>query len=706
MSRRIFSITGMHCTACAANLQRSVAKIAPDCDVQVNFTAAQLTLEGGPDEQIILEAIQKAGFAGQLWTPEAENKPEKEEFFTFSRFVCAAILAMLLMALMHFPFLPPRVNGVAQLVLALGAIAIGWRFYPRGVRNLLRGVPDMDSLIALGTGGSFLYSVIHLILGGTLYFESGAMILALVLLGKMLESSSRCRITGAIARLMEQLPEKAVKVTGSTDVEIALREISVGDLLRVCPGERVPADGVVVEGNSSVDEALLTGESAPVAKTPGDAVVGGSVNLDGVFVMKAQNVGKKSIVAQLVRLVAEAQASRPAIAQSVDRFAGYFTWIVLGAAAVTFAAWSIAGAPLESVLNYTLSVLVISCPCALGLATPIAVAAAISSGARRGLLIRNGASIEKLAGVRMVVFDKTGTLTDGRFEIKKIVCCDGFTENDLLRAALGAEQNVRHAIAFALIQAAQKRHLSPGKVSDWQSHPGRGVACRIDGVRWRIGTAKFVECAHLPENSPSTVAAFSCDDRFAGWIELGDRLRPGVKSLFAALAGRHVRTVILSGDRAENVAQLAREVGADSGRGDLLPDEKLREIVLLRQSLPEGALLMMVGDGVNDAPALAQSDVGIALGGGAAVALESADVVLPGDDPAGVLRALDHGRKSLRIIRENLFWAFFYNLLAIPLAAGLFVALCGGPRLTPVVAAAAMSASSLCVVINSLRLRK
>ncbi|MCQ2352608.1 MAG: cadmium-translocating P-type ATPase [Victivallaceae bacterium] len=706
MSRRIFSIQGMHCAACAANLERRVAKIAPDCEVRVNFSTAQLSIEGGPAEEVILDAIKKAGFSGGLWHPEEENSPPKEEFFTLPRFLLCAAFALLSLVLMHLPLLPSFWSRIAQFILAVCAIAAGWRFYPRGILNLLRGTPDMDSLISLGTGGAFLYSVIHLFTGGALYFESCAMILALILLGKLLEISTRRRITDAISKLMEQLPEKAVKVTPSGDTEIPLPSVAVGDLLRVRPGERVPADGVVTEGSSSVDEALLTGESLPVAKKSGDVVFGGAVNLDGSLVMRVGKIGKESIVARLMRLVSEAQLHRPAIARSVDRFAGYFTWIVLGAAAVTLVSWGVSGAPWEKVFNYTLSVLVVACPCALGLATPIAVAASISGGAGRGLLIRNGESIEKIARVGKIIFDKTGTLTDGRFEVKKIVPCNGFGENDLLSAALAAERDVRHPVASALVSLAKVRDLPAGKVENWQYLPGRGVICRIDGRVWRIGTAEFLETETPAEKSPETVAMFSCDGTFAGKIELGDHLRAGVKPLFAALKKRHIATAILSGDRRENVEKFAGEVGADEFYGGLLPDGKLREIARMRENLPENALLMMVGDGINDAPALAQADVGIALGGGAAVALESADIVLPGSDVLGVVRALDHGKRSLRIIRENLFWAFFYNTLAIPLAGGLFAALFGGPVFTPVAAAAAMSASSLCVVINSLRLRR
>ncbi len=706
MNRRIFSIQGMHCAACAANLERRIAKLAPGCEVSVNFSTAQLLIEGGPAENVILDAIKKAGFSGALQRPDKETSPAKEDFFTLPRLAVAVVLAVLSVVLMHFPLLPTLWNRIAQLVVALCAVAVGWRFYPRGILQLLRGAPDMDSLIALGTGSAFLYSVIHLFTGGVLYFESCAMILALILLGKFLEVSSRRRITGAIAELMEQLPEKAVKITSSGDVEIALASIVVGDLLRVRPGERVPADGTVAEGNSCVDEALLTGESLPVAKKRGDLVFGGAVNLDGSFVMRVEKTGSGSIVGRLTRLVSEAQAHRPAIARSVDRFAGIFTFIVLGAAAVTLIAWSLAGAPWEIIFNHTLSVLVVACPCALGLATPIAVAASISGGAARGLLIRNGESIEKLANVRKIIFDKTGTLTDGRFEVKRILPCNGFKDNDLLSVALAAERDVRHPIASALVAAAKAHSLPLDEVRDWQYFPGRGIGCRINGHLWRIGTADFLQLDIPPETSPETVAMFSCDGVFAGKIELGDHLRPGAKTLFAALQKRHIATAILSGDRRENVEKFARELGADEFKGGLLPDGKLHEISKMRENLPKGALLMMVGDGINDAPALAQADIGIALGGGAAVALESADIVLPGSDLAGVVRAVDHGRKSLFIIRENLFWAFFYNFLALPLAGGLFAALFGGPVLTPVAAAAAMSASSLCVVLNSLRLRR
>ncbi|MCQ2378161.1 MAG: cadmium-translocating P-type ATPase [Victivallaceae bacterium] len=703
MSRRLFSITGMHSAGCAAHLERVVSAAAPDCGVSVNFPAAQLSLDGGPEEEVILAAIRKAGFSGKLWT--GENFPgEREDFFTPRRFGAAAFFALALIVAEHSAFGASFAGGVFQAFLAAAAMITGWRFYPRGFGNLLRGTPDMDSLIALGTAGAFAGGAVALFRGGMLSFSGVGMIVALILLGKMLESSARRRIAGAVSALMRELPETARKITPGGEIELAPEKIAVGDLLKVRPGERIPVDGVVSEGETEVDEALLTGESRPVFKSPGANVFGGAVNLSGAVVIRADAVGSATVVARLARLVAEAQGKRPRIARIADRFSGWFVWIVLAAASVSAIGWLAAGSGAENALRHALSVLVVSCPCALGLATPLAVSAAVAAAARHGILVRDGAALEKLDRIGKAVFDKTGTLTDGNFAIRNVVCGDGFTENELFRAAAAAESGVRHFLAEVFRAEAAKRHLPLPAAENVSFSGKRGVSCRIDGAEWKIGAADFAGCGELPENDDATAVVFARDGVFAGRIEFGDRLRPGADALFAALRRRGIATAILSGDRPGSVAAVARKLGAGEMRGGLLPENKTDALREMRRDLPPHTLLMMVGDGVNDAPALAAADVGVALGAGAAVALECADVVLPGNDLGAVEKALTLGKKTMKIIRENLLWAFGYNAVALPLAAGAFDALAGGTLLSPAAAAAAMCCSSLCVVLNSRRL--
>ena len=618
-------------------------------------------------------------------------------------FAVAALSALAVWLTMHFARAPW--GGYLQFALLVPALIAGRSFYRTGIPLLLRGRPNMDTLIACGTGAAVVYSLWVLArgCGGHLYFESAGMIVALILLGRMLEARSRRRATGAIRELVSLLPERAVRITPGGDEEIPANEIRVGDRLRVRPGERIPADGIVAEGSASVDESMLTGESLPVPKLAGDRVAGATVDLDGVLVVEADTAPADSIFSRIVAMVEASQSERPRAARVADFVAGIFVQCVLGIALATFAVWFLRTGEAGTALEFTLSVLVVACPCALGLATPIALVAGVGAGAKRGVLFRNGDALEVLSKVRTCVFDKTGTLTTGEFRVAEVRPAAGRTEDELLAAFWSAERQSAHPLARALCAAARERSLDPVAPGEFHERPGYGVECVLEGRKWLIGSARMLKDAGIgvPDARLSVHAA--CDGVYAGGALLEDTPRPRAKYAVGGLRAHGIRTVMLTGDAEAPAGKLAAELGLDEFRAGLLPGDKLAALKELRER--SSAPVAMVGDGVNDAPALAGADVGIAVGSGSAAAMESAQVVLVGDDPAGAAAAWELSCRTMRIVRENLFWAFFYNAVGIPLAAGVFFPLFGW-KLVPAFGAFAMACSSLCVVLNALRLTR
>ena len=699
---RTFAITGLHCAGCARNAERAVSEVANSGKVYVNFATGKLTVSGDCPDEAVIKAVEAAGYhAERLADPKQAPREERVSMLPFA---VAALSALAVWCVMHF------VDGAwgawAQLVLLVPALIAGCGFYRTGIPLLLRGRPNMDTLIACGTGSAVVYSLWILLRGdgGHLYFDSAGMIIAFILLGRTLEARSRRRATGAIRELVSLLPDHAVRIEADgTEHEVAVSELHPGDRVRVRPGERIPADGKVVEGAASVDESMLTGESLPVSKLAGDTVTGATVDLDGTLIVEAASSQADSTFSRIVAMVEASQAERPRAARVADLVAGVFVQCVLGVALVTFLVWIFAAGELETALDFTLSVLVVACPCALGLATPISLVAGVGAGAKRGVLFRNGDALETLSKVRTIVFDKTGTLTTGKFQVSEFRAGAGLSEDELVAAFGSAERGSAHPLAKALVAEAEKRGAKFVAPEEFRERPGYGVECVLAGRRWIFGSARMLENAGIavPDAALSVYAAR--DGEYAGGALLSDTPRPRAKAAVSALRARGIRTVMLTGDAVAPAARIAAELGVDEFRAGLLPGDKLAALKLLREH--SSAPVAMVGDGVNDAPALAGADVGIAVGSGSAAAMESAQLVLVGDDPAAVVGAWELSCRTVRIVRENLFWAFFYNAVGIPLAAGAFYPAFGW-KLVPEVGALAMACSSLCVVLNALRLTR
>ena len=697
---KTFSITGLHCAGCARNAERAVSAVPGSGKVYVNFATGKLTVSGECSDEAVIAAVEAAGYRAERMTDP--RRAPREERVSVLPFAVAAVSALAVWIAMHCVSEPW--GGYLQLALLVPALVAGSGFYRTGIPLLLRGRPNMDTLIACGTGAAVVYSLLTLARGdGHLYFESAGMIVALILFGRMLEARSRRRATGAIRELVSLLPERAVRIGKTGDEEIAVSAIRPGDRLRVRPGERIPADGRVSEGASSVDESMLTGESLPVAKFVGDRVTGATVNLDGALVIEADAAQADSTFSRIVAMVEASQAERPRVARVADFVAGIFVQCVLVVALLTFAVWFAATGEAETALDFTLSVLVVACPCALGLATPIALVAGVGAGAKRGVLFRNGDALETLSKVRTCVFDKTGTLTTGVFRVAEVRPAAGAAAEELLAAIASAENRSAHPLARALCAAARDRSLELQSPEEFRERPGYGVECVLGGRRWLIGSARMLRDAGIAVADAELSVYAACDGIYAGGALLEDTPRPRAKAAIAALRERSVRTVMLTGDAAAPAGRLAAELGLDEFRAGLLPGDKLEALKELRGK--SSAPVAMVGDGVNDAPALAGADVGIAVGSGSAAAMESAQVVLVGDDPAAVPAAWELSRRTMRIVRENLFWAFFYNAVGIPFAAGAFYPLFGW-KLFPAFGAFAMACSSLCVVLNALRLTR
>ncbi len=726
MEKKRFIVTGMRCAGCAANIERSVKKLSGVADVYVSLASRTMNLEMDPAEitpEEIVEAVRKSGFDAELVTTETQKKEVIEEEETsayFHRFLTALVFGVLLCyaAMSHMAGLPwfpigTRANAWLQIVLLVPVLLAGRRFYISGVRSLLRLAPNMDALIALCTGASIVYSLFLMGRGvyGHLYFDTAGMIVALIMLGKFLESRSRRRASGAIRELMKLAPESAFVVRNGSEFEVPVSDLKAGDLIRVRPGERIPVDGIVTEGRASLDESMLTGEPIPVDKTAGSRVTGGSVNRDGSFLFRAEQIGEETVLSRMIAMIREAQGSRPPIAALADLISGYFVWGVISLAVLTFLLWILVGGlPFAGALEFGLSVLVIACPCALGLATPIALIAGIGRGARLGILIRNATALETAARIGTVVFDKTGTITEGRPDVVgiRIVPGAGISEEDLLALAGGAEQHSEHPLAAAIVREANARALKLGNPDGFRAMPGHGISCNLDGRSLLIGSAALMrENGITPaefdeESSAHSLVQIAADGNVLGAIVISDRIRQDADEAILRLHAMGIACVLLSGDNPRSTESVAEKLGFDACHAGILPGGKAE---LVRNLQKGGPRIAMVGDGINDGPALAQADVGIAIGSGTDVAMESADMVLLCGDLRKVPAALALSRAVMRVIRENLFWAFFYNTVCIPVAAGVLYAF-GGPRLSPILCAAAMACSSLFVVLNALRLKR
>jgi Cu+-exporting ATPase len=668
--------------------------------------------------------------------PEITDNPELVDFTR--RLKVAVPLSLALLALdmgQHvfgidlLPFLPPHAKQWLQLLIAIPAVLwCGWPFFVRGWESLRSARLNMFTLIAMGTGAAFLYSLLATVAPGLfpasmtdahglvpVYYEAAAVIVALVLLGQVLELRARERTGGAIRALLDLAPKTALKVEKSGRTEtVELAAVKVGDVLRVRPGDKVPIDGTVVEGRSAVDESMLTGEPVPVEKTAGDRVTGGTLNGTGSFDMRVDRTGAETTLAQVVEMVAQAQRSRAPIQALADKVSGYFVPAVILVAIVAFIAWLIFGPSpaLAYALVAAVSVLIIACPCALGLATPISIMVATGRGAQAGVLVRNAAALERLAGVDTLVVDKTGTLTLGKPALTAVQALPGFDKNDVLRLAASLEAGSEHPLAEAILRGARDQTIVPVKAKDFEAVTGGGVKGQVDGHSVILGNgplieaagikiAQLAEAAEARRRKGETVMFLGVDGKLAGFVAVADPIKPSTPEAIAKLHKLGLKIVMATGDNPTTARAVASQLGIDTVHAEVKPEDKLRLIDELQRN---GAVVAMAGDGVNDAPALAKADVGIAMGTGADVAMESAGLTLLKGDLRGIVRAVNLARATMRNIKQNLVFAFAYNALGVPIAAGvLYPAF--GMLLSPMIAAAAMSLSSVSVVGNALRLR-
>ncbi len=734
-------IAGMTCAACSARIEKVLSRLSGVESASVNLAAEKATVRYNP-AQIrlgqIRDAIRRTGYE-PLETPktsraqEQRARKQRELRVQKIKLIVAAIFALPVFYLAMGPMagLPvpaflnpdthPRAFALAQLLLTLPVVAAGYRFYTVGFRALLSGGPNMDSLIAVGTAAALIYSGVgvYQVFAGDmhaahrLYFESAAVIIAFILLGKTLEAISKGRTGDAVRRLMGLAPRTAVVLMNGGEREIHVEEVVPGDVLLVRPGGKVPVDGAIVSGHAAMDESMLTGESLPVDKGPGDSVFAATVNTSGAIQLKAAKVGDDTALAGIIRLVEEAQGSKAPISKLADVVSGYFVPIVGGIAILSGLAWFVFTGDLAFALRVFISVLVIACPCALGLATPTAIMVGTGKGAEHGILIKSGEALEVAEHIGAVVLDKTGTLTRGQPEVTDIVAAPGFDESELLRVAASAETGSEHPLGRAIVRRAGERGVSLSAAHAFEALAGRGVRASVDNQDVLIGNPllmreRGIDMGDLPEQGRAlaetgrTPMYVAVSGRPAGLVAVADVLRDTSAQAVREMRALGLEVVMMTGDNARTAQAIAKEAGISRVLSDVLPGDKAAQVKALQK---EGKRVAMVGDGINDAPALAQADVGVAVGSGTDVAMESAGIVLIRGDLRDVPAAIRLSRKTIRTIRQNLFWAFAYNTLGIPVAAGL-LHLFGGPLLNPMLAAAAMSFSSVSVLLNALRLKR
>ena len=739
--KKTFNIEGMTCASCAQTIEKATQKLRGVNLSSVNLATEKLVVEYDPgmvNLTDIIKAVMDSGYEAHEEVATADTvdqdkgKKQKEIKSLWNRFLISALFTapLLYIAMGHLvnaplpdfinPMMNPEAFAIVQLVLTLPVVVVNSKIYRNGFKALSKGHPNMDSLISLGTSAAFLYGVFATVMifrgevayANELYYETAAVILALIVLGKYLETLTKGKTSEAIKKLMGLAPKTALVVRNGKESEISIDEVVVGDIIVVRPGGKMPVDGVVIEGLTSVDESMLTGESIPVEKSVGDAIIGASINKNGTIRYKATKVGKDTALSQIIKLVEDAQGSKAPIAKMADIISGYFVPIVIAIAILSAIAWYFAGQTGVFALTIAISVLVIACPCALGLATPTAIMIGTGKGAEHGVLFKSGTALETTHKLNTIVFDKTGTITEGKPKVTDIITAEGISETELLTLSASAEKGSEHPLGEAIVNSAEEKGLAFLKTETFNAIPGHGIEVTINGQHLLLGNKKLMDERHIGlgnlasasdalASQGKTPMYIAKDGKIAGIIAVADTVKESSLRAIKKLHKMGIEVAMITGDNKRTAEAIAKQVGIDRVLSEVLPEDKANEVKKLQD---EGKKVGMVGDGINDAPALAQADVGIAIGSGTDVAIESADVVLMRSDLMDVPTAVELSKSTIRNIKENLFWAFAYNIFGIPFAMGVVYAF-GGPLLSPVIAAAAMSFSSISVLLNALRLK-
>ena len=745
MGKQAFKIDGMTCAACVRRVEKAIAGLEGVSEVSVNLATEKATFtynSGIVRLSAFQEAIEKAGYKAReisktVAVDEDGARKQKEIKALWLKFVLSAIFAVPLLYLAMAPMITwvrlplpwwldmmgyPLIFALTQLLLVLPIVGVGYRFYTVGFRALFSRSPNMDSLIAIGTTAAIAYSVYNTVQIAranhmaveSLYFESAGVIITLILLGKSLEATSKGKTGEAIKKLIGLAPKTACVIQGGVEKDIPIEEVEVGDVIVVKPGGKIPVDGLIIEGNTTVNESMLTGESMPVDKKAGDHVYAACINTAGHIKFRAEKIGVDTALAQIVKLVEEAQDSKAPIAALADKVAGVFVPIVCAVAVLAGGAWLIGtGGDLPFALTIFISVLVIACPCALGLATPTAIMVGTGKGAENGILIKSGGALEAAHKIDIIVFDKTGTITEGKPAVTDIMAAENGNTDELWCLVASAEKGSEHPLGQAVVDGAQNKGFVLKATEHFKTVAGKGIEAVVDGKTVVVGNRSLMdergvvlpdvagEAERLAGEGKTPIYA-ALDGCFAGLIAVADVIKPSSRRAVESLRNMGLRVVMITGDNKKTAEAIARQIGVERVLAELLPQDKAREV---RELQAEGCKVAMVGDGINDAPALVQADIGIAVGSGTDVALESADIVLMRSDLCDVPLAIKLSKQTMRNIKQNLFWAFGYNMLGIPVAAGV-LHLFGGPLLNPMLAAAAMSLSSVSVLTNALRLKR